>query len=72
MSAVIAIGADHELHGFALAGVRVLPADGAAEVRDLWDALDDRIGLVILSSDAAEALESRLGRRADVLTVVMP
>ena len=72
MSAVIGIGATHEMEGFALAGVHVISAATDAEVDAAWTGLDDAVGLVILSPAAARHLEGKLDARADVLTVVMP
>lgn len=50
MSTVVGIGATHEMEGFALAGVRVIPAASAAEVTAAWAELDADVGLVILSA----------------------
>ena len=72
MSAVVALGRDHRLVGFVLAGVRVLDASTGAEIERAWDDLDDDVGLVILSADAADALCSNLADRPDVLTVELP
>ena len=72
MSAIVAIGATDEMEGFALAGVRVVPAAAEAEVTGAWKELADDVGLVILSPTAAEGLAGELDTRPDVLTVVMP
>lgn len=72
MTRVVAIGATHEIEGFALAGVRVMTADARTDVMAAWSRLDDTVGLVILSPDAADVLRSRLTERPDVLTSVMP
>jgi len=72
MKAVVAIGADPRLDGFALAGVRVLAAGTGAEVEEAWAALGPDVGLIILSAAAATTLEPVLDDRPDVLTVVLP
>ena len=72
MSTVVALGRDHRLVGFVLAGVRVVDAETEAEIERAWDDLDDDVGLVILSADAAAALRPNLADRPDVLTVELP
>jgi vacuolar-type H+-ATPase subunit F/Vma7 len=72
VSTVVALGTDHALDGFALAGVRVLTATTDDEIRDAWERLGADVGLVILSGEAARCLEPDLDRRPDVLTVTMP
>jgi len=72
MSTVVALGRDHRLVGFVLAGVRVVDAATEAEIERAWDNLDDDVGLVILSADAAAALRPNLADRPDVLTVELP
>ena len=72
MGTVVALGETHELAGFVLAGVRVVPTTDDADIVRAWRALDDEVGLVILSPESAVALRAELGRRPDVLTAVMP
>ena len=72
MSTVVALGRDHRLVGFVLAGVRVIDAATDAEIERAWDDLDDDVGLVILSADAADRLQPNLANRPDVLTVELP
>lgn len=72
MSAVIAIGHEHDLAGFALAGVRVNRAFTRADILDAWNARDTDTGLAILSERAAEVLASELAAAPRVLTVVLP
>ncbi|MFK8022407.1 MAG: V-type ATP synthase subunit F [Ilumatobacter sp.] len=72
MSTVVALGRDHRLVGFVLAGVRVVDAATEAEIERAWDDLDDDVGLVILSADAAAALRPNLADRPDVLIVELP
>jgi vacuolar-type H+-ATPase subunit F/Vma7 len=69
---VLALGADAELAGFALAGVAVLPTATAEETLGAWTAMDDDVGLVILTRRAAEALRDVLDERPHTLTVVTP
>lgn len=72
MSTVVALGRDHRLIGFVLAGARVVDAATEAEVERAWDDLDDDVGLVILSADAADVLRPSFANRPDVLTVELP
>ena len=72
MSTVVALGRDHRLVGFVLAGVRVVDAATESEIERAWDDLDDDVGLVILAADAAKVLGSNLADRPDVLTVELP
>lgn len=72
MSTVVALGRDHRLVGFALAGARVIDAATEAEIERAWDDLDADVGLVILSADAADTLRPNLADRPDVLIVELP
>ncbi len=72
MNTIVAIGATHGLEGFALAGVKVIAAGTDTDVAHAWALLDDDVGLVILSPEAADALGAALTERHDMLTVVMP
>ncbi len=56
MSRIVALGADVVVAGFGLAGVLVVPAEGADEVRAAWRALPADVDLVILTPEAAEVL----------------
>jgi vacuolar-type H+-ATPase subunit F/Vma7 len=69
---VVALGGDHRLAGYVLAGVTVVHTATEAGTTDAWERLDDDVRLVILSADAAAALGSRLDERPDVLTVELP
>jgi vacuolar-type H+-ATPase subunit F/Vma7 len=71
MATVAALGDSRELHGFALAGARVVIAPDD-EVVAAWRDLDDQVGLVVLTERAAELLGDELVTRPDVLTVVLP
>jgi vacuolar-type H+-ATPase subunit F/Vma7 len=68
---VVALGEDHQLDGFALAGAVVIGAQTAAAVREAWDRLGNDVGLVILTTMAAEVLSDELDHRSDRLTVVL-
>ena len=72
MNTVVAIGETSELDGFALAGVRVVAAATDAAVMAAWQDLDHDVGLVILSSAAADILRPILPDRPDTLTVTTP
>jgi vacuolar-type H+-ATPase subunit F/Vma7 len=72
MNTVIALGATHALHGFALAGVTVVVATTEAEVTRAWSDLGAEVGLVIMSEAAAGILRGQLDDRPDVLIAVMP
>jgi vacuolar-type H+-ATPase subunit F/Vma7 len=72
VSTVVALGSGDVLDGFALAGVSVMAATTEEEVVHAWEALDDGVGLVILSPLAARTLDARLDERPDLLTVEMP
>ncbi len=69
---VVALGDDAELAGFVLAGVRVLPTATDEETLGAWTAMDDDVGLVILTRRAAESLRDVLDERPRTLTVVTP
>lgn len=72
MSTVAAIGETHEIEGFALVGARVIGTETSDGVIAAWQNLDRDVGLVILSSRAAETLLPMLADRPDTLTLVMP
>lgn len=69
--AIVAVGEEQAVGGFALAGVRVRPADGADEVRQAWTEVTDA-AVVILTSAAAAVLGEERTRASAPLTVVMP
>lgn len=71
MASVVALGDPREVDGFALAGARVVVATDD-EILATWLALDDDVGLVILSRRAAQILGDRLADHPDVLTAVLP
>lgn len=72
MNRVVALGADEDLDGFALAGVRVVHARTERATSEAWSELGRDVGLVILTPDAARILGPVLDDRPDVLTVVIP
>lgn len=72
MSRAAIIGAELAIEGYGLAGAIICPADDAAQAREAWTSLPSDIAVVVLTADAAAALDDVLDRRAGVLTVVMP
>lgn len=72
MTEIAAVGSEVLLRGFALAGVRICPADTPEQVRAVWAHLPDSVGLVILTPDAGAALVRDGARRPGRLTVVIP
>ncbi|MET8946887.1 hypothetical protein ABZX30_25815 [Streptomyces sp. NPDC004542] len=74
MGTVAAIGTWTGVCGLALAGVDVLVAEDPDAVRRSWRALPDTVALVILTAEAAEALDAGATAPgpARPLTVVMP
>ena len=72
MSVVVAIGEARRVAGFALAGVDVRTAESAQAVQDEWEGLARDVGLVILTPEAATALEERRSEREDIVWVSLP
>lgn len=72
MSAVVAIGEPARVDGLVLAGVRVVHAPQAPDVLAAWDDLPADVGLLVVTSQAAEALRPRLPERPRLLWVVLP
>lgn len=72
MSRVVAIGQERQLAGFALAGVDVRAAESAQAAQDAWDGLERDVGLLILTPEAAAALEGRRSEREDIVWVSLP
>ena len=66
------MGTGAELAGFALAGVRIVHAATPDDVVDAWRSLDPDVGLVIVSPNAATALETRRADRPDTLIAILP
>ncbi len=60
MSAIAALGSWTELAGYALAGIDVVDASSADDVRAAWDGLPDDVVVVLLTAEARRALPERL------------
>lgn len=71
MSGIVAIGSELELAGYALAGVEIIAADDAENVRLAWSELDGDVGLVLITAQARRALPEQL-ESGDVLWVELP
>jgi vacuolar-type H+-ATPase subunit F/Vma7 len=69
---VVAIGDPARLAGYAVAGAEVLPARTVAQAITAWEALQDGVGLALLTAEAAHALGARVGRPGAPLTAVIP
>ena len=72
MSGAVAIGEPRRLAGFALAGVDVRTAESAQAVLREWEALGRDVGLLILTSEAAAALEAKRPEKEDIVWVTLP
>jgi vacuolar-type H+-ATPase subunit F/Vma7 len=70
MGDVAAIGAEPLIRGYALAGVRLFPADTEDEVRVAWSHLESSVDLVILTAAAERALGEAATTRP--LVAVLP
>ena len=71
MGAVVIVGEPALVHGYAMAGATVVPAEGPAQVRRAWGRLTADTTLVILTARAAAHLTGEL-RCAGTLVAVMP
>ncbi|CAN5290927.1 hypothetical protein BH11ACT4_BH11ACT4_18120 [soil metagenome] len=69
---VFALGERAKLEGYPLAGVRLLVADSADDVRRSWSTLPKGVAAVILTPSAAEALGDEANAVAGPMTVVLP
>jgi len=67
-----AIGRRVLVQGFALAGVLVVEADDADQVRRAWDSLPADVAVAVLTPAAAAALGEEALARGPALAVVMP
>lgn len=72
MTSIIAIGDRTKLVGYALAGVDVKDATNPDEVRGAWLGIADDVKLVLLTSEARQALPSPLGRQDVLVTILLP
>jgi vacuolar-type H+-ATPase subunit F/Vma7 len=71
VSAVVAIGEEALLAGYALVGVTVVAARDAAAARAAWETLPSDAQLVLLTAAARAALGSSVRERT-VLCAVLP
>jgi len=71
VSRIAAIGERERVHGFAFAGVHVVPAEDAQAVQAAWRALPADIALVILTPTAHSVLRGELAAREQTLYAVM-
>ena len=69
---VAAVGSAVLLQGYRLAGARLYPAAGAADVRAVWAGLPDSVCVVLLTPAAAAHLAGEMAAPASPLTVVLP
>jgi vacuolar-type H+-ATPase subunit F/Vma7 len=60
---VAALGEHDVIVGYGLAGVRLLPADGAGDVLRAWDSLPAGTTLLLVSTAAREVLGDLLAAR---------
>ncbi len=70
MGRIAAIGAEVAIQGFGLAGALVIPAEGAESVRAAWRDLPDDVVVVVLTPEAASALD--VEPRTGPLVAVLP
>ena len=69
---VAAIGSAADTAGFALAGVRVVPAATATGTREAWDELRAEVAVVLLTPQAAAELGDVRFSPGSPLSVVLP
>ena len=72
MGRFVVIGEPSRVEGFALAGVPVICAEGAQEVRLAWAALPSDAAVVVLTPRAAAALDDVPRPHDRALVAVMP
>ncbi len=72
MTQVAVLGDPVHTSGYGLAGVRLLTATTAEEARRSWRELPADVGVVLLTSAAAEAIGPESLESAAVLMVVLP
>jgi vacuolar-type H+-ATPase subunit F/Vma7 len=69
MGLLVVLGEAARVEGFALGGATVIPAEGPDAVRRAWESLPDDVAVVVLTGQAADALQGRTTR--EVPSVVM-
>jgi vacuolar-type H+-ATPase subunit F/Vma7 len=69
---VVAIGSEAHVAGFALAGVRTVPAATADETRRAWEELPTGTAVVVLTAEAAAVLGDARFSAGSPLSVVLP
>lgn len=69
---VAAIGSEADVAGFALAGVRVVPAATDTGTRQAWDELRGEVAVVLLTPQAAADLGDARFALGSPLSVVLP
>lgn len=72
MSQIVAFGEADQIRGFALAGVKLIPARDPEEIVREWAALADDVAVLILTSAAHRVLREHLAKRPRLLWTVMP
>jgi len=72
LGGIVALGEPATVRGFALAGVRVLPAVTAEEVGRAWAALPAGTAVVLLTGAASEALGAAAAAPHGPLIAVIP
>jgi vacuolar-type H+-ATPase subunit F/Vma7 len=72
MGRIAALGDAHRIQVFAIAGVEPHPAVTADEAVAAWQSLSPDVAVLILTSQAAAALDERLAERPDLLVTVLP
>ena len=72
MGLLVVLGEAARVDGFALGGATVIEAEDAEAVRLAWNALPDEVAVVVLTGNAATALDAGTTPRDRVLRVVMP
>lgn len=72
MSAIAVIGEPHRVEWAVLGGALVYGAADAEAVRAAWGRLDPSVAVIIVTPQAAAALEAVRSARAGLLWAVMP
>ena len=72
MGLLVVLGEAARVDGFALGGATVIPVEDPGAVRRAWASLPHDVAVVVLTHQAASALDVDANRRNGVLSVVMP